>query len=382
MSSGAGTLIQTSPNACRKVVALVNSKSGERSSADFLVNNLKASLGHDRLVDLSTCFLDQSKAVDLIRNHAVDGVVIVGGGDGTVSWVMDLVDRIDWATLGGDSHRPYISVIPMGTGNDLSRSLGLGPGFTKEKCCCAVSGCCELKNLEGTLLNNVNNAQIGSMDRWQMVVTSPTGAELDKHPVNNYFSVGFDGSIARKFDTFRKNHPALCQSRVLNKIWYGFLGLDALCGNSKLDTLVNLNVDGKDIPLPPDLKSLVVTNIDSFAGGVKLWKEGSKDDAGKYTVPRLDDNLVEICGMYGSTHMGFMQIKLRSAVKIAQGTNVTITTKEFIPMQWDGEPMWKVNTACMVTITPLSQSKILHHSTALLGRLGKPGMALDEPLVV
>ena len=99
-----------------------------------------------------------------------------------------------------------------------------------------------------------------------------------------------------------------------------------MCGNPKLETLVTLNVDGKDIPLPPDLKSLVVTNIDSFAGGVKLWKENAKEDSWKFNVPRIDDNLVEVCGMYGSTHMAFMQVKLRSAVKIAQGSKVVITT--------------------------------------------------------
>eukprot|EP00759_Apiculatamorpha_spiralis_P026578 PhF_6_TR29399/c2_g2_i3/m.43397 len=113
-SSSPPTLKSVNPEACKKIIALVNSKSGERNSAEFLMSHLKSALGPAKVVDLSTCFKDQSPAINLIKTDGADGVVIVGGGDGTVSWVMDLVDQVDWAALGGDSHRPCITVVPMG----------------------------------------------------------------------------------------------------------------------------------------------------------------------------------------------------------------------------------------------------------------------------
>eukprot|EP00760_Papus_ankaliazontas_P018373 PhM_4_TR1746/c0_g1_i1/m.41996/K00901/dgkA, DGK; diacylglycerol kinase (ATP) len=346
----------TNPDACRNMCALVNSKSGERASAAFLFTHLKASLGEDRIVDLSECFKDQTKALDLLKNKGSKGVVIVGGGDGTVSWVMDLVDKVQWDD---PADRPYISVIPMGTGNDLSRCLGFGPGFTKETCCCSCSGCCTLKSLDKVIESCVPTAYVGTMDRWSLTA-SQKGVVVDSHPVNNYFSIGFDASIATKFDTFRRKHPGLCKARFMNKMWYGCFGFGAMCGSPTLEKIVKLNVDGKDVAVPKGIKSLVVTNIDSFAGGVRLWKDGRKT----YKPQRFDDQLVEICGIYGSTHMAFMQVKMRSAVKIAQGQDVVITTSVPLSMQWDGEPLSKVTEAAKIEIKPLAQPRILHRLTS------------------
>ena len=211
------------------------------------------------------------------------------------------------------------------------------------------------------MMTSVQNAQVGCMDRWHMSVSSG-GRLVDTHPVNNYFSVGFDASIARKFDTFRKEHPSLCKSRFLNKVWYGCLGWGAMCGNPTLEKICKLKVDGKDVPLPSGIKSLVVTNIDSFAGGVRLWKDSKK----QFQPQRIDDALLEVCGIYGSTHLGFMQIKLRSAVKIAQGSNIEITTSVYVPMQWDGEAMYKVSEPATVDIKPLAQPRILHQKKDLV----------------
>lgn len=336
------------------VVALVNPKSGERASAVFLFDELNRILP-GRVIDLSTCFEDQSAAIACIESHAVRGTVIVAGGDGTVSWGMDIVDRCNWAAL-GEENKPHITVIPMGTGNDLSRSLGFGPGFAHITCCCGCCACCRIKALDETVDHSCKGAP-SQMDRWDIRVIGAKGTEIERRVMNNYFSIGFDAHIAKMFDKFRKDHPSLCKARFMNKVWYGFLGTRALCGEPVLHKSVKLFVDGKDVDIPEGIKSLVVSNVDSFAGGVKLWNDKRK----RFSPVSVGDGLVEIQGIYGSTHMGFMQMKLRNAMKIAQGSVVQIVVSDVHWMQWDGEAMDKVKEPCTINITHHSSPKILSY---------------------
>ena len=338
-----------------KVVALVNPKSGERSSADFLFQELQRILPN-RVIDLMTCTMDKSPALNIIRDHALGGTVIVAGGDGTVSWAMDIVDELPWESLGEDQ-RPHITVIPMGTGNDLSRALDFGPGFSKTTCCCGCCSCCRVDNLEATV-DFAISAPRSTMDRWVIEIANSAGASLDVRKMNNYFSIGFDAHIAKVFDTSRKENPGCFNSRLMNKMWYGIFGCRALCGEPTLEKSVKVVADGNEIVLPEGIKSLVLSNVDSFAGGVKLWKDSSN----KFDPVSVSDGKLEIQGVFGSTHMGMMQVKLRSAEKIAQASDITITTSAEHWMQWDGEAMdcARGEESVVIKITRQSTPRILN----------------------
>ena len=51
-------------------------------------------------------------------------IFVACGGDGTVGWVLSVMDSMKSSFPRG--RRPAIGIIPLGTGNDLSRSLNWG----------------------------------------------------------------------------------------------------------------------------------------------------------------------------------------------------------------------------------------------------------------
>ena len=70
-----------------------------------------------------------SKLTDLVSAHRRSGDLrfVAAGGDGTVSWVAELV--VDACAMVGTRNVPPIAVLSLGTGNELARVTGWGAGF-------------------------------------------------------------------------------------------------------------------------------------------------------------------------------------------------------------------------------------------------------------
>ena len=357
----------------RKMFAITNVLSGERAEALFVKEQLDDIIGHSSVHVLNFKDPDwRANAVDFIRrqvNGKPENVFIVAGGDGTVSLALELVDE---SGVNSDVTKPLVhtAVIPMGTGNDLSRSVGFGPGFSKDGCCC----CCKVDSLQPTI-DNIAKGTFSQLDLWTVTIRPKNPSKREEEDdanvktlmMVNYFSIGFDAAIATRFANFRHNNPRLCSSRSLNKLWYGCYGLNAMCCEPVVSSCASMVVEGKTFPLPDGIKSLVVSNVDSFAAGVTLWK---KPDASKryvfpdgsaipkpacregdgnkcpFTPVDISDGILECQGIFGSTHMGMMQMKTRHAERIAQGSDIRIQLDSPIMCQIDGEPLEDVYTLC------------------------------------
>ncbi|XP_034825506.1 eye-specific diacylglycerol kinase isoform X4 [Maniola hyperantus] len=340
----------------KPVLVFINPKSGGNQGAKLL-QKFQWLLNPRQVFDLTQGGpgpgLEMFRKVHNLR-------VLACGGDGTVGWVLSVLDRI--------GSRPAVGVLPLGTGNDLARALGWGGGYEDEPI--------------SKILAHIGESDTVLLDRWQLKVepneaasgedTSNAKPELPLNVVNNYFSFGVDAHIALEFHEAREAHPEKFNSRIRNKLFYGTAGGKDLMQRKwkGLAEFVTMECDGKDFtPVLREHKvhAIVFLNIPSYGGGTHPWNK-----SGGTSEPSTEDGLIEVVGL--TTY----QLPLLQAgghgTCITQCKTAKIVTTKVIPMQVDGEACRLAPS--IITLCILNQAIMLAKKKP--GRVLAPLTTMDK----
>ncbi|XP_052199523.1 diacylglycerol kinase 4-like isoform X2 [Diospyros lotus] len=370
------------------LVVFINSRSGGRHGPE-LKARLEDLMGPEQVLDLQLVRPDEfvdyglgclEKLTELGDSCAKETReklrVVVAGGDGTVGWVLGCLGELKKQ---GRQTVPT-AIIPLGTGNDLSRSFGWGGTFPFN-----------WKSAIKRTLDRARTAPITRLDSWNVSISMPSG-EINDGPhclkrvdeclldeglemegelpetlsyyegvFYNYFSIGMDAQVAYGFHNLRNEKPYLAQGPISNKLIYsgysckqGWFFTPCVSDPSLrgLKNIVRMYVkklnssEWEQVYIPSSVRSIVALNLNNYASGRNPWGNLKPEYLEKrgFVEAHVDDGLLEIFGLKQGWHASFVMTELISAKHIAQAAVIRF---EFRGGEWkegylqmDGEP-WK-----------------------------------------
>lgn len=232
-------------------------------------------------------------AVDLAAQAVAEGwpAVLAVGGDGTVH---EVVNGLVGAS--GEAATPPLGIVPLGSGNDFVKLVGLPPGSGRraaEQLLRATPRCVDVGRMNGELFTN----GVG---------------------------IGFDARVAAAAQRVR---------RLRGMAIYGWAVLQVL--STHRTPRMHVTIDGETVVADEPLTLVTVGNGACHGGGFWICPAASIDDglfdvciAEAMTVPRLLGVLPRV--MRGR-HVG------RPGVRMLRGRRIEIRADEPLPIHTDGE---------------------------------------------
>jgi len=235
----------------KKLLLLTNPLSGKTEGQKIkgkLFSILKNHLP-SKEYDIVSTELDMK---DQLSNICTDyEKVVAAGGDGTISNIIQAMAALGW--------KQKIGIIPLGTGNDLARSLGI-----------------------------LEAAENGGLENLIKIILKGKTKQLDILEVNNkytcinYIGLGNDAGILNDFNAFRMDESnRLIFKYSLGKAVYAFAGIKRLKYKIPAGTVISYNRgDSRQIQINFDasIRAILISNISSYGGGAMLSSKARTDD--------------------------------------------------------------------------------------------------------
>uniref|UniRef100_A0A0D9X5U2 Diacylglycerol kinase n=1 Tax=Leersia perrieri TaxID=77586 RepID=A0A0D9X5U2_9ORYZ len=356
------------------LVAFVNPRSGGRLGP-VLKSRLQELIGEDQVFDLTVvkpsdfveyvlaCLEQLADAGDRSAKSIRHNLrVMVAGGDGTVGWVLGCLGEL---YVQNREPVPPVAVIPLGTGNDLSRSFGWGASFPFGWKAAAKRSLYKAIFV-GTLLFLCQDEGM-KKKRKNWIFLTPLGiSESDGTAEGelpetvscfdgvfyNYFSIGMDAQVAYGFHHLRDEKPFLASGPLSNKLIYagytckqGWFFTQCISDPELrgLRNIIRLSIKKMD---SSDVRAIVALNLHNYASGRNPWGNLKPEYLEKrgFVEAQSDDGLLEIFGLKQGWHASLVMVELISAKHIAQAAAIRLEIKggewRDAYMQMDGEP-WK-----------------------------------------
>ncbi|KAF8389733.1 hypothetical protein HHK36_024252 [Tetracentron sinense] len=303
------------PLEARPLLVFINKKSGGQRG-DSLMQRLNILLNPVQVVELSST---QGPEAGLYLFRRVPHFrILVCGGDGTVGWVLDAIEKQNFVSP------PPVAILPAGTGNDLARVLSWGGGLGSVE---RQGGLC-------TVLHHIEHAAVTILDRWKVAIRNQQGKQfLSPKFMNNYLGIGCDAKVALDIHNLREENPEKFYNQFMNKVLYARQGAKTIMDGTFEDFpwQVRVEVDGVEIEVPEvapyqcgewiaifiklttnsfqivqDAEGVLVSNIGSYMGGVDLWQ--IDDETYDIFDPQsMHDKMLEIVSISGTWHLGKLQ---------------------------------------------------------------------------
>ncbi|WOK94052.1 hypothetical protein Cni_G02754 [Canna indica] len=279
------------PAGTNPLVVFVNSRSGGGQGPQLKLQ-LQELISDDQVFDLKvitpSCFVKYGLTFletfrDKYDDHCAKDIrsalkIMVAGGDGTIGWVLRSLRK----HVNKRESVPPVGIIPLGTGNDLSRSFGWGgalPHAWKSKVqhflCRAISNDVflldswqikilveETEVTEGLKLPH----SFGDLIKyritqdWDIQRKLPKNASYSEGVFYGYFSIGMDAQVAYDFHNLRERKPDHAQSSISNKLIYAGYS----CKQGWFFTPCNKTAGSS-------VRGIVFLNLDSYGGGSHPW---------------------------------------------------------------------------------------------------------------
>ncbi|KAG4942592.1 hypothetical protein AAZX31_17G065100 [Glycine max] len=303
--------------------------------------------------------------------------VMVAGGDGTVGWVLGCLTEL---RTQGREPVPPVGIIPLGTGNDLSRSFHWGGSFPFA-----------WRSAIKRTLQRASNGTVNRLDSWRVSLSMPEGTpvvlphcfkhteefsldqgfeidgELPEKVASyegvyyNYFSIGMDAQVAYGFHHLRNEKPYLASGPISNKIIYSgysctqgwfFTPCVSDPGLRGLKNILRMHIkrvnssEWEQIAIPTSVRAIVALNLHSYGSGRNPWGKPKPDYLEKRGFVEADvaDGLLEVFGLKQGWHASFVMVELISAKHLVQASAIRLEVRggqwKNAYMQMDGEP-WK-----------------------------------------